>query len=418
MDKRYKWLYLPVEVKVRELDAKLLLAYHAVKSGFRVVLGEHVAVEQAAWQLPKGIFFSKGYPNDFRNRIVQKQSRHATVELDDEGFIMYDQQRYLIDRTDYAQFQRLNQIYCWGNFQYQLISKRYPKLIPKLHTTGNPRFDLLSPKYRILYRNQANKIQSQLGDFVLFNTRFSEYNHFSGKKESESDSVHGYMKQLYRHFIKLMKHLSEANPHLHFVIRPHPTESFRSYQYEFATNANVSVVPHGNVIAWIMASKVLIHNGCTTGIEAFLLDHPVISYVPISHPKYDVDLPNDVSRSLTTMKEVDDYIKKIDSGKNLKTKNTRALRPYYNYRDSSYAYNQLIHLINKINVKPSLPPPKPINKIRYKRKKFKYRFSGLSEKEISEFFNRLDQIEGDENPIIIDQLDQDLFEIYRPDLGD
>lgn len=51
-----KWLYLPIETKVREQDAKLLLAYHAVNHGYHVVIGEHRMVEQAAEKLPGRYF--------------------------------------------------------------------------------------------------------------------------------------------------------------------------------------------------------------------------------------------------------------------------------------------------------------------------------------------------------------------------
>ena len=65
MNNKKKWLYLPIEVKVRELDAKLLLSYYALREGYRVVLGEHQMVELAANTLPKGVFFSKGYTHGY-----------------------------------------------------------------------------------------------------------------------------------------------------------------------------------------------------------------------------------------------------------------------------------------------------------------------------------------------------------------
>ncbi len=54
-----RWLYLPVEVKVRELDAKLLLSYYAIQQGYQVIIGDHPVVEESTSYLPAGIFFIK-----------------------------------------------------------------------------------------------------------------------------------------------------------------------------------------------------------------------------------------------------------------------------------------------------------------------------------------------------------------------
>ena len=42
----------------------------------------------------------------------------------------------------------------------------------------------------------------------------------------------------------------------------------------------VDVQYEGNASAWMLAADVVLHPGCTTGIEALLLDRPVVSFVP------------------------------------------------------------------------------------------------------------------------------------------
>jgi len=62
------------------------------------------------------------------------------------------------------------------------------------------------------------------------------------------------------------------------VIRPHPSENHQVYQEIASRCGRVRVTNEGNVIPWLRAAKALVHNGCTTAIEAYLMDVPVVSY--------------------------------------------------------------------------------------------------------------------------------------------
>ena len=60
-------LYLPIEVKVRELESKLLLAFAAVERGHEVLIGSKTDVLVPALQgkLPKGVIHLKSLtPSD------------------------------------------------------------------------------------------------------------------------------------------------------------------------------------------------------------------------------------------------------------------------------------------------------------------------------------------------------------------
>jgi hypothetical protein len=56
-------------------------------------------------------------------------------------------------------------------------------------------------------------------------------------------------------------------------------------------------------VPWIMASDVLIHTNCTTGVEAFALDKPAISLKPTTLAVNDVYLANLINYVTTTVPE-------------------------------------------------------------------------------------------------------------------
>jgi hypothetical protein len=62
-----------------------------------------------------------------------------------------------------------------------------------------------------------------------------------------------------------------------------------------ADTPNVKVTFDGNVIEWILGSSLVIHNNCTTGVEAYFLGKPALSYRPASDGRFDMYLPNALS---------------------------------------------------------------------------------------------------------------------------
>ena len=64
---------------------------------------------------------------------------------------------------------------------------------------------------------------------------------------------------------------------------------------------NVAVDRRGNVTAWLIAADAVLHNGCTTAVEAFALGCPALAYMPVRSPSYDHPLPNGVSLPCTDL---------------------------------------------------------------------------------------------------------------------
>jgi hypothetical protein len=57
----------------------------------------------------------------------------------------------------------------------------------------------------------------------------------------------------------------------------------------------VRVVSERSVIPWLMGASVLIHNGCTTAVEAAVLGRPTITFKPVTRKGFDFELPDSLS---------------------------------------------------------------------------------------------------------------------------
>ncbi|WP_406945509.1 surface carbohydrate biosynthesis protein [Halobacillus sp. SY10] len=403
-------LYLPVEVKARELHGKLLLAYHALLRGDSVILGEHSKVEEAARIYPTGIFLCKGYPSGYMKRVVvgAKQAGHVIVNLDEEGLIYTDESIYLKTRMNRKWVPYHDYVYCWGARQQRMIEEEYPALKGRCLITGNPRFDLLTSKYRRMYQKEADQLKKTYGPYIMVNTRFSLYNTIKGKKENGLTPQARYIRDLYSHFVCLIKRISQELPDKKIILRPHPSESKNSYKEDLKGYGNVLVKDEGAVIPWIMGAEALIHNGCTTGIEGYLLGRPVYSYEPVTSPLYDVPLPRDVSVAIKDLEALVLLLK----DKTVKKRNPPSLLmdSYGNLGKEEYAYKNILNQMRTINsplhaVVPSIP-------YRYqkdKRRKIRYLFPSLSKGEIQTFFQKVNEVEQNNLVVQIIPLSDRLF---------
>jgi hypothetical protein len=84
------------------------------------------------------------------------------------------------------------------------------------------------------------------------------------------------------------------------IVRPHPSENRQTWVDAASGLDNVHVVHEGNIVSWLAAADVLIHNGCTSAVEASVLGTPALSYRPVKQPGFDNDLPNGLSREFET----------------------------------------------------------------------------------------------------------------------
>jgi hypothetical protein len=122
---------------------------------------------------------------------------------------------------------------------------------------------------------------------------------------------------VFRDFQRMIPELEKSFPDHTIVIRPHPTESHETYHRIAAKCRRVKVTNEGNVVPWLLSAKALIHNGCTTGVEAFEMRVPALSYHATVNETYDAGfyrLPNTLSHNCFSFVELRDTLQRILEG--------------------------------------------------------------------------------------------------------
>ena len=336
-------LFMPVESQVRELDSKLLLACIAAKRGFSSVIGSRREMHIHISSFPRGIYLAKSLPVH-RNIIFQimRKLGHEIVAWDEEALVHPQAETYYRRRVCPLGLRYVSHLFAWGEDNAELW-RQYPELpigMP-IHVTGNPRGDLLRHKMCALFEKDAEELRKTYGDFILVNTNFNHVNAFSpdlnlfrpvkkpgeepsfgraarGMSRDYAEGLRDHKQTIFENFQQLIPTLEKAFPESVIIVRPHPTENQEIYRNIAAQCERVRVTNEGNVVPWIMASKAVIHNGCTTGVEAYVLGVPAISYRATVNDYYDLGffrLPNLLSYQCFDFEELRVTLGDILTGK-------------------------------------------------------------------------------------------------------
>ena len=301
------FLYLPVEVAARELDAKLLLAHCAAAAGFEVLLGQKWLMQRNIGRMPPGILLFKTMTAvDAAFMAAARAHGHRIAAMDEEipGLIARNEGLRWVSP---AAVEACDLVLAVGDEHLDALLWKHPEHRDKYVVVGNPRWDLLRPEFEPADHPEVAQIRREFGRFILINTNLGFTN--SGKGTTEqmvrklekggkfdrrrpADAAflaeHMRLEQGSRGGIEAaLPRLAAAFPRHRIVLRPHPSENAESWRTRLAGLERVQVLRRGSAVAWIMASDLLVHTYCTTGVEAFALGKPALCFRPVDSPVLD-----------------------------------------------------------------------------------------------------------------------------------
>jgi len=334
-------LIIPVENQVRELDPKLLLACVAAKRGFPSVIGDLREIDLRLTSFPRGIYVCKSMTARNINVFeILRKLGHRIVTWDEEALVHLPPDIYYSRRLSPVAIRYLAHLFAWGEDNADLW-RRYPDFPPDMpvHLTGNPRNDLLRPELCAFYEDDVRSIREAYGDFLLVNTNFNHVNAFYpaqnlfapvkpgeeprfgkagvGMTREYAEGLRDHKQAIFEAFQRLIPDLEAAFPDHRIVVRPHPTEGQDVYREIAARGSRIHVTNEGNVVAWLLATQALVHNGCTTGVEAYVLRVPAVSFRARVDDRYDrgfYRLPNLLSHECYGPEDVQETLGRILRG--------------------------------------------------------------------------------------------------------
>jgi surface carbohydrate biosynthesis protein len=429
------------------------------------VIGSRQQIDFRIRHLPIGIYLAKS--QTIRSvkmfRILRKLGHEVTV-WDEEALVHLPPETYFTRRLSAESMKYINHQFAWGQENADLL-RAFPGLPAgaRIHITGNPRGDMLRSEIRPFFERDAEELRKIYGDFILVNTNFNHVNAFypvqnllqspveAGVEPEFGRAARGmtpeyaiglqvHKQAIFERFQQLIPELERSFPDLTIVVRPHPTEKHEVY-HEIADRCQRVKVKHsGNVIPWLLATKALVHNSCTTGIEAYALGVPALSYRARIDERYDYGfyrLPNMLSHECFDFDTLIASLEKALAGE-LGGADGAERRDLINHHlaalDGPLASQRIIDVLEKIAAEASEKPlPARLDQLRgglaaeWRRlgKKYRsllsgtvnrpefqqHRFPELSLDEVRTRASRFRQLLGNGAEISVEQLSSEIFQL-------
>jgi surface carbohydrate biosynthesis protein len=456
---------MPVENQVRELDSKILLACVAARRGFLSVIGFRREIHFHISSFTPGIYLSKSMTtaSDLMFQIMRNLG-HEIVAWDEEALVHLPPETYYSRRLSPAAMALVSHMLAWGLDNAELW-RQYSQLPngAEIDITGNPRNDLLRSEIRPYYNKTVEELRNKYGDFILINTNFNHVNAFypglnlivpsdkpgeqpefgraaRGMSREYAEGLRDLKQAVFEKFQQLIPALEKEFPKYNIIVRPHPTENQEIYRNIASRCNRVRVTNEGNVVPWLMATQAVIHNGCTTGVEAYAMGVPAISYRAVVNEHYDYGfyrLPNLLSHQCFDFDELRLTLGKIladklgpaagDERKTLANKYLAAL-------DGPLACERIVDICHKmVDRQPAISRPALRHRLkgycmanmRTLKRKFKarlpsarnkpefhrHRYPEISLKEMGERISRFQQVLGDRRELQVDRILGQFFQI-------
>ena len=280
-------IFIPIEIKSRELYHSILLAIACLKGNFRIYIGSKISINKIIkWKKDKnGIMLYKSglYLKDI---LKYKEKLNSFCILDQEVGVSISYENVdlaLKSRILKGTENYIDKYFVANNFFKKKFQKFYPKLKKKIIFTGSPHYELWNKKFQYVYENEKKIIKKKNKNYVLFCSNLTFLNLEKVKSSDEYMRTDGWphskkfldnrlkrMNLRYEEFKKFKELLNFLDKKIkyHLIIRPHPSDPIKEWESTVKNFKNISCSYTGEVNQHILAAKKHIHVGCSTSIFA------------------------------------------------------------------------------------------------------------------------------------------------------
>ena len=271
-------LYLPVEVKAREFQAKAAIAREAAAQGMTVVLGAKWPMLLSLNALPHGIFMFKTLnQTDAAAMMECVKCGHLTAALDEEMFGISASSSY-IGATVHPHAVACADLICAQGPSY---AEHFPYQAD-IKVTGSPRTktyktpqsdDILVCLQTGNINNNGRSFEEMLVQTLLL----SAYPLGSPQGQVWADILRtsiAHECDVLPLVSETIAALAKAFPDRRIIVRPHPVEDPSNWDF---SAPNIIFDEQNDIVdSLARAGAAVFVSGCTTGLDAFLANVPAV----------------------------------------------------------------------------------------------------------------------------------------------
>ena len=335
-----KTIFIPIEIKNRELFGHLQLASEAVDRGYRVILGNKPLIYEIIYNKPNkdGFLLYKGggrYPELI---LSLSKKLNGVGILDQElGVAVRDLKDFFLRRYDPKIISSIDKFYFLGK-RYLEAAKKYSDIpVSKMLITGWPRVDVW--RDRKIWQDQADNLKHKYGDYILFSSDFGVNSEYEVKERAKRSTAWTHQKtnsffeenlslaeERFSEFlamVEILKKISKISGCPKIIVRPHYAENYEKWKEAMHGVENVEVINEGAITPWLLGSIGLLHSGCTTAFEARLFKIKTAHFLETSKSAAD-SYPALISEPLNDIQDFKVWLSKDVSSLDLTSYNEYA----------------------------------------------------------------------------------------------
>ncbi len=448
-----RWLLLPVEAKCREFDAKVFLACMAAERGYSVLIGHYDVINRWISCLPRGMLLEKNISVRYKSRLHKLRSQGYRLCVNDEESLglFLNRDIWLRIRMNHEMVALVDHVFAWSEANADVIRDAYPDQANKVLGVGTPRVDLLRRELRGLFDQEVSQLRKRFGKYILLPSNFAEVINVRGDDYTKEKMWrHGYIKnkeeeqgfiEHIKHeranldaFVAVLKRIREEFPQHALVVRPHPIDRHEFWHEAIRGIDNAHVVYEGSVTPWLLAADAIFHWGCSTGMEARLLECCSVAY----HPHYDERMDNlpstDIGPIVHNEDDLISFIRSAIANQGACELDNRDVAKYICSLDGVFASEKVVNAFDQVTFNDdvldlTLSNPKALKVrlhewVRAKRRALRSRkidnkkrsaqkWPGATKEEVQDLVKKYDELTGQFADLDIRQVVGDLFCISK-----
>ena len=376
-------IFIPIEIKNRELLSKVLLSNFIIKNNkkkVRCYIGSKTQIKKLI-SLKKsygGVFIYKGGLS--LNQIQElKKKIEKFIILDEElGPAVDNLERSMSKRFWEGSEKYIDRLYLIGKYAFEIGKKVYPRLASRIIMSGWPRVDLWRPELNYIFDNSVKKLKNKYGNFILFSSDFtfnsinrinreedkwrnSEWKVMSKNLSGITDNAKKVFSE-YQDTINLMRELDENTDIPQIIIRPHPSDDLLEWRKLAKSFKKIKIIFQGEMSHWIYASSGVLHRGCTSAIEAYMAGIKV-GHIITNNERVRKSLSYNLSEHLYNSNQIVEFCKR-----NIEKKRTPPIKYNDVFKNFVYVEKRFASEIiaeDIVNLDINFEPPCRHNRLKY-----------------------------------------------------
>ncbi len=321
-------IYIPIEIFYREINSRVILALNACFKGYRVYIGSKSGIDNLLdYKLKKNL---KGGIYLYKSNIISSPNYINKIKKVCDHFVVIDEEFTLgginfkesvINRTKNEY--NISKFFVLGEKIKKKILKYKKNFSSQIIVSGWPKYDVYRKEYSGIFKKEANKIKKKYGNFLLFISNYGAISEQGLKVHLQSFKKKGFiyqdqietMKQYFNDFKYMcyeFKKFKKKNEKINIVLRPHPSDYFHdNWNKNLKNLKNFHIAYDKDIIPWIIASKGIVHRGCSTSIDAYFLKKKIFYFLPDRKlKKKEKNLTFEISKKIKKFEELNKLLNK------------------------------------------------------------------------------------------------------------